>query len=122
MLAGLGCAVGLGSLTRFNLALLAVVALCVVFFQKDGLPQMAGAWPSLVLLPLIIISPWLIRNWRVFHGAALFSTHGGLDALEGVVTPQGRALPGDAEKLRAEVGWVPPIDVETNSPEPPRSA
>ncbi len=114
VLAGLGCAVGLGSLTRFNVALLAVVGLCLVFFEKDGPPRWQGVSVA-ALLPLLIVSPWLIRNWSVFHGAALFSTHGGLDALEGVVTPQGRALPGDAEKLRAEVGWVPPIDVETNS-------
>jgi 4-amino-4-deoxy-L-arabinose transferase-like glycosyltransferase len=114
MLAGLGCAAGLGSLTRFNVALLAVVGLCLMFFKKDGPPRWQGV-PVAALLPLLIVSPWLIRNWSVFHGAALFSTHGGLDALEGVVTPQGRALPGDAEKLRTEVGWVPPIDVETNN-------
>jgi hypothetical protein len=67
-----------------------------------------------IILPLIVISPWLIRNFTVFHGAALFSTHSGMDALQGVVVPQARALPGDAEKLRAEVGWVPPVDIETN--------
>jgi hypothetical protein len=39
-----------------------------------------------------------------------------MDALQGVVVPQARALPGDAEKLRAEVGWVPPVDIETNDP------
>jgi len=115
VLVGLGCAVGLGSLTRFNLALLSVVALGVVLLRKDGLPRWQAA-TGLVLLPLIILSPWLIRNVAVFHGEAVFSTHSGLDALEGVLTPQGRALPGDAEKLRAEVGWVPPLDVETNSP------
>jgi hypothetical protein len=111
---GLGCAVGFGALTRFNLALLAVVALCAVFFCKEGLPRWQAA-ATLVLLPLFLVSPWLIRNFTAFHGAVLFSTHSGPDALEGVITPQGRALPGDAEKLRAEVGWVPPVDVETNA-------
>jgi 4-amino-4-deoxy-L-arabinose transferase-like glycosyltransferase len=113
-LIGIGCAVGLGALTRFNMALLAVVAVCIVFLRKDGLPRWQGA-TVMILLPLMIVSPWFIRNVAVFHGAALFSTHSGLDALEGVLTPQGRALPGDAARLRAEVGWVPPVDIETNS-------
>jgi hypothetical protein len=95
------------------MALLAAVVLG--FLQKGGLPRWRSA-TVMVLLPLVIISPWFIRNLTAFHGEALFSTHGGLDVLEGVLTPQGRLLPGDAEKLRAEVGWVPPTDVETNSP------
>jgi 4-amino-4-deoxy-L-arabinose transferase-like glycosyltransferase len=115
VLFGLGWVVGLGALTRFNMALLGVVVLCVVVLRKGGLPRWQGAAVT-VLLPLILISPWLIRNFVVFHGAALFSTHAGMDALQGVLVPQARALPGDAEKLRAEVGWVPPVDIETNSP------
>lgn len=115
VLFGLGCVAGLGALTRFNMAVLGVVVLCVVFLVRDGLPRWRSAMAA-IIAPLIVISPWVIRNFTVFHGAALFSTHSGMDALQGVVVPQARALPGDAEKLRAEVGWVPPVDIETNDP------
>lgn len=115
VLLGLGWVVGLGALTRFNMALLGVVVLVVVILRKGGVPRWHGAAVA-ILLPLGVISPWLIRNFRVFHGAALYSTHAGMDALEGVLTPEGRALPGDSERLRAAVGWVPPVDVETNNP------
>jgi 4-amino-4-deoxy-L-arabinose transferase-like glycosyltransferase len=114
LLAALGCVVGFASLTRFNMALLIVVALGVVLFRTGAPLRLKGA-AVLAVVSLGIVGPWLIRNYNVFHGEALFSTHGGLDALEGVLTPQGRALPGDAQTLRAAVGWVPPIDVETNS-------
>ena len=114
-LAGLGCAVGVASLTRFNMALLGIVALIVVLWRIKGVRKWQGA-AVVVLLALGIMSPWLLRNFMVFNGHALFSTHGGMDALEGILTPEGRALPGDSDKLRDAVGWVPPVDVETNSP------
>ncbi|HVB58248.1 MAG TPA: glycosyltransferase family 39 protein [Candidatus Acidoferrales bacterium] len=111
----IGAIVGLASLTRFNMALLGFVVLGVILFQKDGLPKWRGAALA-AMVPLFVISPWLIRNLVVFHGEALFSTHAGLDTVEGIITPQGRGLPGDAEKLRAALGWVPPVQIETNSP------
>ncbi|MGH9690618.1 MAG: ArnT family glycosyltransferase [Candidatus Acidiferrales bacterium] len=115
MLIGLGAVVGFAALVRFNMALLGFVVLGMVLFQKDGLPKWRGAAVA-ALVPLFVISPWLIRNLIVFHGEALFSTHAGLDTVEGILTPQGRGLPGDAEKLRAALGWVPPVQIETNSP------
>lgn len=44
------------------------------------------------------------------------TTQGGSAAIAGVLTPQGRALPGDAEKLKSALGWEPPIELETNAP------
>jgi hypothetical protein len=117
-LAGMGCAIGLGALVRFNMAALGIVALVAIFAETDGWTR----WRSVAIVffvPVLLVSPWMIRNLIVFHGQVLFSTHSGLDALEGVLTPQGRALPGDSDILRAAVGWVPPIDVETNAPSRP---
>jgi 4-amino-4-deoxy-L-arabinose transferase-like glycosyltransferase len=114
-LTGLGVVVGLAALTRFNMALLGFVVLAVVLFQTDGLPKWRSAMVA-TLVPLFVISPWLIRNELVFHGEVLFSTHAGLEAVEGLLNPQGRGLPGDAERLRAALGWVPPVQIETNSP------
>jgi 4-amino-4-deoxy-L-arabinose transferase-like glycosyltransferase len=114
-LAGLSAAVGIAALVRFNMALLGFVVLWVVLFQQKGLPRWRGATIA-IFLPILVISPWLIRNLVVFHGSALFSTHGGMNALLGIVTPQGRALPDDSAKLRAILGWVPPVELETNAP------
>lgn len=114
-LAGMSCAIGLGALVRFNMAVLGIVALAVVYEHKNGWVKWWNA-ATVFGVAVLVVSPWLIRNWIAFDRQVLFSTHSGLDALEGVLTPQGRALPGDSDKLRAAVGWVPPVDVETNAP------
>jgi 4-amino-4-deoxy-L-arabinose transferase-like glycosyltransferase len=112
-LAGLGITAGLGALMRFNMALLGVIVLVACFLIKDGLPKWRSAALAVVLMGLVV-SPWLIRNLIAFHGQVLFSTHAGIDAAEGILTPQGRALPGDAERLHEALGWVAPGQVETN--------
>ena len=109
----LGCAIGMGALVRFNLAALGLIALVAVFRCASGSKRWTGA-TIVFVVSVLMVSPWMIRNFLAFHGQVLFSTEGGPDALHGVLTPQGRALPGDSEMLRAAVGWVPPVDVETN--------
>ncbi len=109
----LGCAIGMGALVRFNLAALGLIALVAVFRCASGSKRWMGA-AIVFVVSVLIVSPWMIRNFLAFHGQVLFSTESGPDALHGVLTPQGRALPGDSEMLRAAVGWVPPVDVETN--------
>jgi hypothetical protein len=64
----------------------------------------------------VVVSPWLIRNYTAFHGRVLYSTLSGHDAVEGIVAPQGRALPGDTERIEAAEGWGLQ-DVETNGPQ-----
>jgi len=49
---------------------------------------------------------WLIRNQIAFQEEVLYSTLSGHDAVEGILTPQGRALPGDNEKIKAAEGWL----------------
>ncbi len=113
-LLALGTVIGIGTLFRFNMVLFGPVALGLAISQKGGVPK----WRSVaivVLTPLLVISPWVVRNWKVFHGSVWLSTASGINAIQGVLAPQGRALPGDAERLRAALGWVPPVDIETNS-------
>jgi hypothetical protein len=66
-----------------------------------------------IFLPGLIVSPWLIRNFNDF-GTFVLSTEGGPTAVMGVLAPQGRALPGDSERLIDALGWLPPADLETN--------
>jgi len=114
-LTALGLTIGLAALTRFNMALLGGVAVVACLLANGALPKWkAVAWVT--LFSLLVVSPWLIRNEVVFRGQVLFSTHDGIDAVEGVLTPQGRALAGDSERLRAALGWVAPEEAETNSP------
>jgi 4-amino-4-deoxy-L-arabinose transferase-like glycosyltransferase len=115
MIAGLGIAIGFGVLIRFNVVLVALFAFALIVWQERGSRRWRGV-AILFLSSLLIISPWLVRNLNVFHGDVLLSTGGGINAIQGVLTPQGRALPGDSDKLRAAVGWVPPVQIETNSP------
>ena len=115
ILIALGVAIGLGILTRFNIVLIGFFLPAVALLQRDNLSRWTGAALPMAVA-LLVISPWLIRNFFAFHGAVLLSTGGGINAIQGIVTPQGRALPGDAEKLRQAVGWVPPVQIETNNP------
>jgi 4-amino-4-deoxy-L-arabinose transferase-like glycosyltransferase len=112
-IAGMGAAIGLGSLVRFNIAALGVVALFEIFTNQAAQRKWMHA-ASVFLVSILFVSPWIVRNEMVFHGRVLFSTEGGPDALHGVLAPQGRALPGDSEMFRAAVGWVPLADIETN--------
>ncbi len=69
-----------------------------------------------IILPGVIISPWLIRNYVAFHGAFVLSTEAGSTAAMGILAPEGRARPGDSQRLVAALGWLPPMELETNDP------
>ena len=113
ILAGLSAIVGLATLVRFNMALFGFVVLWAVICWKIPMPKWQAAALT-ILLPGLIISPWLIRNYVVFHGAFVLSTEGGPTAAMGILAPQGRARPGDSERLIAALGWLPPMALETN--------
>ncbi|MGH9685950.1 MAG: ArnT family glycosyltransferase [Candidatus Acidiferrales bacterium] len=115
ILAGLSVCVGVATLIRFNMALLGIVVLAVVLLQQKTLPKWRAA-ALMICLSGLVVSPWLVRNYRAFHGRLLLSTESGPAAVMGVLTPQGRALPGDSARLRRALGWVPPADIETNAP------
>jgi 4-amino-4-deoxy-L-arabinose transferase-like glycosyltransferase len=113
ILAGLSAVVGFATLIHFNMALFGIVILSVVLFKQNRLPRFPAAALT-IILPGLIVSPWLIRNFVVFNGALTLSTESGPAVVMGVLTPQGRALPGDSERLRGALGWIPPTDLETN--------
>jgi 4-amino-4-deoxy-L-arabinose transferase-like glycosyltransferase len=115
ILTGLAATVGLATLVRFNMALFGFVVLWAVIAWKIPMPKWKAAALT-ILLPGLIISPWLIRNYVVFHGTFVLSTEGGPTAAMGIVAPQGRARPGDSERLIAALGWLPPMALETNDP------
>ena len=109
---GMGVFAGLNSLFRFNAAALPI-------FSAWALLSMGRRRPLLLRmacvlgLPVLIAMPWFIRNEVVFHGEVLYSTHTGANAVQGVLTPQGRTQPGDSERLLKGMGWTL-SELETN--------
>lgn len=113
-LAAMGVVTGVAAVFRFNMAGLGFVGLAVACLAKCARPT----WQRVLVFSLfagMAISPWLIRNQIAFQGRILYSTLSGHDAVEGILTPQGRALPGDNEKIEAAEGWLL-SEVETNAP------
>ncbi len=134
----LGAISGVAALERFNAVLLAPIACAAVFAwlpRATGLantntlrvnrsnlftPQLQR-WRRVLLVALsclIVTAPWLIRTVVVFHGKALYSTHSGYAAAEGVLMPLGRAQPGESRILHGALGWTN-LDIESNSPARP---
>jgi 4-amino-4-deoxy-L-arabinose transferase-like glycosyltransferase len=105
----MGVTSGLATLLRFNCAILPVIGAIVCFWFRKSLkrPAVIGS------IAALMVAPWIIRNAVVFHGQVLFSSHGGVNLLEGVLTPDGRAQKGEGEQIRAAVGWEH-TDIERN--------
>lgn len=111
----LGLVVGFAALLRPNMAIFGPIAAWIVV----GKGRLRTTWQSVGVLALVagaIVAPWTIRNEVVFHGQALFSTQGGYNALQGVLTPQGRVQEGDDETLRKAGVWER-RNLETNGPQ-----
>jgi 4-amino-4-deoxy-L-arabinose transferase-like glycosyltransferase len=111
---GMGFAAGLATLLRFNAAALPLFAITAVVTHSHR----RRLWTPLVAtlgIPFLIVMPWLVRNVIVFHGQVVFSTHGGYNAIQGVLSPQGRTQGSDSDKLFEAVGWRRG-QLETNDP------
>jgi len=112
--AALGWTAGLASMVRFNAAALPLFAATAIFTAPER--KSARRRAALALgMPLLIVTPWLIRNELASHGAVLYSTQAGLNAVQGVLTSAGRTQPGDSELLVRNLGWEP-HQIETNGP------
>jgi 4-amino-4-deoxy-L-arabinose transferase-like glycosyltransferase len=107
-----GLVVGIATLVRFNFGALGIVAAWAVL-RKKGWKRSAAPLAAMAATFLMVLAPWLVRNALVF-GEPLLGTQGGLNALQGILAPQGRAQPGDAARVRAVSGWVA-ADLETNN-------
>jgi hypothetical protein len=59
-----------------------------------------------MIIPFFIVLPWIIRNLVVFHGEVTYSTHTGMDLVEGILEPEGRADTAQQQQIIREVGWV----------------
>lgn len=118
----MGAAAGLESMFRFNAAALPLFAAAAILTSRsvnanaNPVRSARGACRverssrvlRLVLalaLPLLIVSPWLLRNELAFHGQVLYSTQSGPNAVQGVLTSSGRTQPGDYELLQKNLGW-----------------
>jgi 4-amino-4-deoxy-L-arabinose transferase-like glycosyltransferase len=99
----MGWAAGIATMIRFNAAALPLFAGMAIWksMGRSGVKNLAIA----LGIPLLIVLPWLIRNEIAFHGEVLYSTQGGPNAVQGVLTTEGRTQPGDSETLRKNLGW-----------------
>lgn len=111
----LGLIVGLATMLRFNMAILGPVAIVWIILRST---QVRRALPSVAIVTLIaaaIVAPWIVRNEIVFHGRVLLSTQAGYNAVQGILTPEGRVQVGDLDILRNNGSWLSG-DLETNDP------
>jgi hypothetical protein len=96
-----GVVAGIAALQRFNAAPLILFGpLVLLYYLRD--------WKRSVLalsLGLLMLSPWIIRNWLDF-GWPIYSTDTGYALAVGIVAPTSRSQPGDTEAVRAAIGWV----------------
>ncbi len=106
----LGFASGVAAILRFNSVLLLAVGTAVCLRYLKSLKSVL----IVSLAAALFIAPWIVHNARAFHGRILFSSHGGANLLQGVLSPQGRAQKDEPDRVRAAVGWSH-ADIETNS-------
>jgi 4-amino-4-deoxy-L-arabinose transferase-like glycosyltransferase len=111
--AWVGFVVGVAALVRFNLGLLGIVAAWTVV-RDLGWKRALRPLASMAAVFAAVMAPWLVRNYLVF-GRPLLSTEAGVTALDGIVSPLARALPGENERIHAVGGWTTE-ELETNNP------
>jgi hypothetical protein len=119
-----GAIAGAASLERFNAAgLVLVIAAVALGWPANGLRHRI-AKQNLRSLALscascaVVLSPWIAHTAIAFHGKALYSTHTGFAAVEGILSPTGRAQEGETTRITQILGWGN-WSVETNTPAVP---
>jgi 4-amino-4-deoxy-L-arabinose transferase-like glycosyltransferase len=106
----MGFASGVAAILRFNSLLLLFVGTTVCLRYRKSIKSVLIVWMAAGLL----VAPWILRNAQAFHGRILFSSQGGVNLLQGVLSPDGRAQRDRPDRARAAVGWSH-TDIETNS-------
>ena len=75
----MGITSGIAALIRFNCAILPIIGVIGCLWPRRSLKN------ALVVSFVggLIVAPWIVRNATVFHSAVLYSSHGGINLLEG---------------------------------------
>jgi len=103
-LIGMGICSGILLLLRFNaLFLPPMAALAAIRFPLTVGNLKRALLPLIVAL--VIVSPWLIRNFIVFHGDIWYSSQTGTTAFQGALAPEGRNQPEGLVELKRQQGW-----------------
>ena len=89
----IGVLIGLGTLVRFNFAVLGIVTVLLAWHWQGTRLGLRAAMITIAAAG-ITISPWVVRNLREFHGHVLLSSQTGYNMVQGLLTPEGRASSG----------------------------
>jgi 4-amino-4-deoxy-L-arabinose transferase-like glycosyltransferase len=92
---GMGVCAGVLMLLRFNTIFVPFMGTSAAFRMPFNVRNMKGALIPFALAAAIV-SPWIIRNIVVFHGALLYSSQTGTTAAQGALGPQGRTQVGES--------------------------
>lgn len=111
-LVGMGVCAGFLMLLRFNTIFVPLVATSAALQMPVNLKNVKRALIP-VAVAALIVSPWIIRNIVVFHGALLYSSQTGTTALQGALAPEGRTQPWESEVWQRAGWWL--SDIETDS-------
>ncbi len=106
-----GALLGLATLFRWAAPALAPVSLFALWRRKSP-----GAALWFAVGSLLVLGPWVARNWIVF-GQPRLSTFGSVSLVGGLLDPQGRTQPGTSERMVAAFGWSL-ADYERNDRDP----
>ncbi|MES1255815.1 MAG: glycosyltransferase family 39 protein [Acidobacteriota bacterium] len=118
-LLAIGALLGCGALLK-PICLLLPVLFAVAWWLIDGsLLRAAGRAALVVVVMLLVISPWTLRNYRVLHAFVPISTNGGTTLYSannpratGLAMPV-EPLPGESDevsrdrlRMKAAVAWI----------------
>jgi 4-amino-4-deoxy-L-arabinose transferase-like glycosyltransferase len=102
-LAACGALIGLAALTR-GTALLLPLALAVPLAARLGWRRALPSWGWLLAGFLVVLAPWMARNWRVFHAVVPVATQTGKVLYCANLPPEGvfGRFPRDATERYAD--------------------
>jgi hypothetical protein len=103
-LIGMGVCSGILLLLRFNTLFLPPIAALAAMRSPLSIGSLKRALLPLGLA-LAIVSPWLVRNFIVFHGDILYSSQTGTTAFQGALAPEGRTQAEGLIELKKQQGW-----------------
>jgi len=103
-LIGMGICSGILLLLRFNTLFVPVMAALAAIRSPLSAASLKRALVP-PILALVIVSPWLIRNFIVFHGDILYSSQTGTTAFQGALAPEGRTQSEGLIELKKKQGW-----------------